>query len=121
MAKWRPAVPCHARRSNGSPCGNYAMHGGMVCHAHGGRARQVRRAAFSRRREAQARRYLAELSVEREARRAAIAPWAQELQDARWEFDRTALARRYRRIAREMTAVAKALRAEARQVEEGDT
>lgn len=41
----RPAVPCSAHRSDGEPCPNYAMAGSTVCHAHGGRAPQVRDSA----------------------------------------------------------------------------
>jgi hypothetical protein len=51
QARWaraqRPAIRCRAHRSrDGQPCGNYAMHGCLVCHAHGGRAPQVRRVAL---------------------------------------------------------------------------
>jgi hypothetical protein len=39
---------CTARKTNGDPCPNYAMHGGTVCKSHGGRARQVKAAAAAR-------------------------------------------------------------------------
>jgi hypothetical protein len=53
QARWvrdlRPSVPCRARRSrDGGRCQNWAMRGSAVCHAHGGRAGQVRRAAEQR-------------------------------------------------------------------------
>ena len=39
---------CKAKKSNGQPCGRYAIHGAEVCPAHGGRAPQVRAAAARR-------------------------------------------------------------------------
>lgn len=39
---------CRARRSNGSQCSAWAIHGGSVCSVHGGRAPQVKRAAAER-------------------------------------------------------------------------
>ncbi len=41
---------CPARRSapTGRPCRGYAIHGGIVCAAHGGNAPQVRAAAYRR-------------------------------------------------------------------------
>ena len=32
---------CSGKKSNGDPCPNWAMKGGFVCHAHGGKAPQV--------------------------------------------------------------------------------
>lgn len=43
---------CRARRTNGEPCTNWPMKGAKVCHAHGGRAPQVK-AAAKRRQEQQ--------------------------------------------------------------------
>lgn len=54
MSRVRPAVRCRARRTNGEPCANYAMMGATVCHAHGGRAPQVRAKAVERVTEARA-------------------------------------------------------------------
>jgi hypothetical protein len=46
---WRQRLHCTANRSgDGQPCGNFAMKGCWVCHAHGGRAPQTRRAAQCR-------------------------------------------------------------------------
>ena len=42
MARKRQARRCRAHRSNGEPCGNYAIRGGYVCVAHGGSAWHVR-------------------------------------------------------------------------------
>lgn len=39
---------CKAKKTNGQPCPNYAMHGQLVCHSHGGRAPQNKRAAEQR-------------------------------------------------------------------------
>lgn len=45
----RPRLPCAAKSSRtGEQCKNYAMHGSDVCHAHGGRAKQVRKKATER-------------------------------------------------------------------------
>lgn len=44
----RPGRKCTARTQAGDPCPNWAMHGGMVCKAHGGAARQVRAKAAVR-------------------------------------------------------------------------
>lgn len=39
---------CKARKTNGKPCPNYAMHGQMICSAHGGKAPQNMRAGEQR-------------------------------------------------------------------------
>lgn len=50
MPRKRQARRCSARRTrDGKWCRNFAMVGGRVCHAHGGRARQVRAKAAQRR------------------------------------------------------------------------
>jgi hypothetical protein len=38
---WRHSRPCHARRSNGSPCCARAMRGSVYCHAHQLRPRRL--------------------------------------------------------------------------------
>jgi hypothetical protein len=48
VARIRPALPCSAKRTNGQPCRAYAITGGTVCAAHGGRAPQVQHAARRR-------------------------------------------------------------------------
>ena len=58
-----PAEPCTARNRDGDPCRNYAMHGSAVCHAHGGRAPQVRQAAEKRLAAQAAQAELARLSL----------------------------------------------------------
>lgn len=42
MARERKGRKCKANKVNGDPCPNWAMKGGMVCHAHGGKAPQVK-------------------------------------------------------------------------------
>jgi hypothetical protein len=120
MARVRPAVRCSAHRSNGDPCKNYAMLGGRVCHAHGGRAPQTRKAAQRRLAEAQITRVLARMDADREAREKALSPWAAEITAERVvaPFTPKQTARRLRQIAKEMTSVARALRREAKQLEE---
>jgi hypothetical protein len=39
---------CRARRTNGQPCGCWAIRGGFVCRVHGGAAPQVRAKAMAR-------------------------------------------------------------------------
>ena len=57
MAKVRQARRCRARRkSDGQPCGCYAIKGGFTCRVHGGAAPQVRAAAHLRVVESQLRR-----------------------------------------------------------------
>ncbi|MGH3825773.1 MAG: hypothetical protein ACRDQX_01155 [Pseudonocardiaceae bacterium] len=48
ITKLRPKIKCRARNRFGKPCGNYAIHGAVVCDSHGGRAPQVWTAAFRR-------------------------------------------------------------------------
>jgi hypothetical protein len=48
MARVRQAIRCHARKTNGDPCPNWAMLGQSVCHAHGGRSPQAKQAAYYR-------------------------------------------------------------------------
>lgn len=77
----RPGRRCRAHRSDGAPCGAYAIVGATVCRAHGGAAPQVRRAAARRLAEAEAYRrlwveapqFLARLAEEDRARREWVA------------------------------------------------
>ena len=48
MARKRQARRCTAHRTEGSPCGAWAVAGATVCAAHGGRAPQVQAAAAQR-------------------------------------------------------------------------
>lgn len=48
MPRRRQAVRCTAHRTNGQPCGGWAVHGATVCAAHGGSAPQVQAAARER-------------------------------------------------------------------------
>jgi hypothetical protein len=120
MARVRPAVRCSARRSNGDPCNNYAMLGGRVCHAHGGRAPQTRKAAQRRLAEAQILRVLAEFDAERKVQQDALAPWADDIRMERImaPIAPGQSARRLRQIAKEMNTVARRLRQEAKQIDE---
>lgn len=60
---WR--LHCTARRTNGDPCGQWAITGGYVCWHHGGAAKQVRAAAARRwERELRIRRMLREWEQE---------------------------------------------------------
>jgi hypothetical protein len=45
VARNRQALRCSARRTDGQPCGAYAITGGTVCAAHGGSAPAVRASA----------------------------------------------------------------------------
>jgi len=126
MASKRPAVRCRAHNRAGEPCRNYAMVGGVVCHAHGGRAPQVRSAALRRRTRAMALGAVRRYQADQEAQRAALAPWAEPLRQMR--FDATAsledphvLAQRATRLARQMSQAARTLREYARAImaEEG--
>ena len=55
--------PCKAHKTNGDPCPNFAMHGQLICAAHGGRAPQNRQAGRVRVTEMQLRRAMGELDV----------------------------------------------------------
>ena len=116
IARVRPAVHCSARRSNGDPCKNYAMRGGRVCHAHGGKAPQTRKAAQRRLAEAQVLRALAEYDAERKAHQEALAPWADDIRIERLmaPIAPERSARRLRQIAKAMTTEARRLRQEAK-------
>lgn len=55
MAKIRQARRCRAhRKSDGQPCGNYAVTGSTVCRMHGAASPQARRKAWERLVEAEA-------------------------------------------------------------------
>jgi hypothetical protein len=57
-ARLRLRVRCTAHRTDGAPCKAWAIRGGRVCAAHGGRAPQVRDAARRRLESAALTRYL---------------------------------------------------------------
>ncbi|MBN6054530.1 hypothetical protein JYK22_21490, partial [Nonomuraea sp. RK-328] len=59
----RQARKCKGRKTNGEPCNNYAITGGLVCHAHGGRAKQVKAKAAERAAEDKIRAQLARMDV----------------------------------------------------------
>jgi hypothetical protein len=48
MPRIRWGERCTAHRSDGTPCGAWAIRGGYVCRMHGGAAPQVRSAAHMR-------------------------------------------------------------------------
>jgi hypothetical protein len=48
MPRIRWGERCTAHRSDGTPCGAWAIRGGFVCRMHGGAAPQVRAAAHAR-------------------------------------------------------------------------
>lgn len=116
------AIRCTAHRTNGEPCGNYAMAGGWVCHAHGGRAPAVRAAARRRLVEAELRRQQQQAEAKRQrrtkqqlaeqaVRRAALQPWEEELGPPYvWDWHSADTLRRIalemRRFANELTALA---------------
>lgn len=109
----RPAVRCHAHRTNGEPCGNYAMHGASVCHAHGGRAPAVRKAAQRRMVEATLSREVTRLLMSEQVRQEALRPWTRELGPrAVWGWHKPEM---LRRIAAEMRSFADELSALAKQ------
>ena len=54
---------CRSRRTDGQPCGNWPIKGGVVCGAHGGKAPQVRAKARERAAEEEARKQLARLDL----------------------------------------------------------
>lgn len=56
MAKQRQARHCRARRTDGEPCGAWAMLAQEVCAAHGGKAPRAKQAAYRRHLEARLRR-----------------------------------------------------------------
>jgi hypothetical protein len=120
MARVRPAVPCSARRSNGNPCKNYAMLGGKVCHAHGGRAPQTRDAAQRRLAEAQALRAQVKGDAARKAEQDALGAWAGIIREERLMAPTAPeeSARALRHIARAMTTEARRLRQQAKRLEE---
>lgn len=64
MPSKRQARRCTAKRSNGTPCSNYAMNGGLVCHAHGGLAKQVKAKYTESATEDRVRALLARVDVE---------------------------------------------------------
>jgi hypothetical protein len=119
MARIRPAVRCAAHRTNGEACRCFAMLGCRVCHAHGGRAPQVRQAAERRVIKAAAMTWVSRELERLRLERAALAPWAPAV---RWETALAPLrpmesARRLRVMAREMTAAARDLRDQARRLD----
>lgn len=75
MARTRQALRCRARRTNGQACAAYAINGGRVCSAHGGRAPQVKAAAQRRLLEDYVMRAL---NAEHARWRAAMVRWQRE-------------------------------------------
>jgi hypothetical protein len=59
VARVRQARKCRANRTDGEPCGGWAIVGGFVCRAHGGTAPQVLHAAYVAQVEAALRRQFA--------------------------------------------------------------
>lgn len=95
------------------------MLGSRVCHAHGGRAPQVRDAAKRRTIEARLRTMFAAEMARREVEHEAIAPWRTALLEVRPLYLAPAeSARRLRAIAAQMSNRAKELRAIAQQFDE---
>ena len=101
------------------------MVGGRVCHAHGGRAPQVRNGAVRRKQYAMAWGMLRRIQADNDTQRAAMEPWAGELSQMRWDGvvrlqDPEVLARRARGLARCMSRTAQDLRDYARVLTSSD-
>lgn len=97
------------------------MYGARVCHAHGGRAPQVREAAKRRATEARVRSLFVRMMSQREVEQEAIAPWAAALgAEAHLSHVKPdESARRLRAIATQMSRRATELRGIARDLEQG--
>jgi hypothetical protein len=93
------------------------MHGGRVCHAHGGKAPAARKAAQERLVEATLSREVARFIQEDRAKREALAPWMGELGvRPLWSWHSADL---LRKVAGEMRAVADELTELAKQKSSG--
>lgn len=64
MPRKRQGLKCSAPRTDGNPCGGWAINGGTVCAAHGGKAPQVRAKAQENLENARVERLLYEHGVD---------------------------------------------------------
>lgn len=114
----KPTVTCTAKaKSTGERCGRAPIPGGSVCLFHGGGTRKARAAGRRRLAEAAILANLAAWEKQQSARQQALAPWSKEIAVRFPEYARPA---DLRRVAREMTAAARLLRAVAASFDESE-